>query len=110
MNSITYINPELIIEPVIAYFYQIGELTNYICENQNINFPTFKNIIISKAGPNLKKAKNYQQVFEMILTGIDQNSQVNQVNNDQSSQYDEKKNLINLWKNIKNEILFKNYF
>ena len=94
MNSKTYINPELIIEPVIAYFYQIGELTNYICENKNINFPAFKNIIISKIGiQNIKKAKNYQQVFEMILTGIDPNFQANKEYNDQSSNYDEEKGL-----------------
>ena len=88
MNSITYINPELIIEPVIAYFYQIGELT--LAENKNLDFQTFKNIIISKAGPNLKKAKNYQQVFEMILTGINRNSKDNY---NQSECYEEKKGL-----------------
>ena len=88
MNSITYINPELIIEPVIAYFYQIGELT--LAENKNLDFQTFKNIIISKAGPNLKKAKNYQQVFEMILTGINRNSKENY---NQSECYEEKKGL-----------------
>ena len=40
MNSIAYINPEHIIEPVIEYFYQIGELT--LAENKNLDFQTFK--------------------------------------------------------------------
>ena len=90
-NSYVKINPELLIDSVVAFFYQIGELTNYLTKNRKLDFPTVKNIIISKAGPNIKTFKNYQQIIEMILTGIDQNSQVNQVNNDQSSQYDEAK-------------------
>ena len=92
-NSYVKINPELLIDPVIAFFYQIGELTNYLTENKNLDFQTFKNIIIFKVGPNIKKVKNPQQIFDMILTGIEQNSKANKEYNDQSLQYDEAKGL-----------------
>jgi len=86
-------NQEIMIDSLILFFYQIDELTNYLTKNKKSDFQTFKNLVLSKAGPNIKKVKNFKQILEMILTGIDPNSQANKDYNDQSSSYDESKGL-----------------
>ena len=93
LKDVVKTNQEIMIDSLISFFYQIDELTNYLTKNKNLDFQAFKNLIISKVGPNIKKLKNYQQIFEVILTGIDPNSQANKDYNDQSSSYDESKGL-----------------
>ena len=92
-NTLT-INPEHIIDPIIAYFFQFNEITSTLSENKNLDLPTFKNIIVSKVGqPNIKKMKNFSQAFDSILKSLDPNTLVNKDYYNQSQQYDEEKSL-----------------
>ena len=93
LKDVVKTNSEIMIDSLISFFYQIDELTNYLTKNKKSDFQTFKNLVLSKAGPNIKKVKNFKQILEMILTGIDPNSQANKDYNDQSSSYDESKGL-----------------
>ena len=86
-------NTNLLIEPIIEYFFQISELKSYLTHNKSLDFQNFKNILISKTGINIKNLKNYQQIFDTILTVLEPNNQMNKDYYNQSEQYDEKKGL-----------------
>ena len=59
------INNEYMINSVIAFLYQFGELTNYLTKNKNIDFLTFKNIIVSKLGANIKNVKTINKFLKL---------------------------------------------
>ena len=65
---------DFLVKPVIEYLYLIDEL-NKTYKISNIQ--TFMEEILYKAGPNLKKAKNYKQVFDLLLTHLDPKAQAN---------------------------------
>ena len=100
MNSITDMPkkpeknfaPEILLDPVIAFFFKIDVLKNHLSQNNNLDLQTFKNIILAKIGPKIKNLKNFKLVFDTILSSLEENNnQENKEFYNQSAQYDEEK-------------------
>ena len=87
------IKADFLLKPVIEYFFLLDELNKIINPNKTKDIQSLMEIIKSKAGPKLKTAKNYKQVFDLILTGLDPKVQGNKEYYNQSEQYDEEKGL-----------------
>ena len=63
-------NPDILLDPIITFLFQIDELKIHLSQNKNLDLQTFKNIIMTKIGPKAKDKKNFQQVFETILSSL----------------------------------------
>ena len=84
-------NPDILLDSVIEFLFQIDELKIHLSQNKNLDLQTFKNIIMTKIGPKAKNMKNFQLVFETILSSLEENHQGNNDYYNKSSQYDEDK-------------------
>ena len=82
------------LDSVITFFYLIDELRQYLVgQDKNIDFTNFKNIIISKTGPDINDIKNYSQIFETILSKVFPNPIIQNNQYNQSSQFDEEESV-----------------
>ena len=105
------INPDISLDPVIAFFFQIDKLKIHLSQNKNLDLPTFKNIILTKIGPKIMNMKSIQLVFEIILSNLEENNQGNNDYYNQSSQYDEDKARKNFMdKHYKGDLIQKLFF
>ena len=68
------VNPEILLNPVIEYFFQIDKLKTYLSQTKNLDLPTFKSIILNKVD---KSIKDYQQSFDIILANLNQTKEYN---------------------------------
>ena len=63
-------NPDILLDPIITFLFQIDELKTHLSQNKNLDLQTFKNIIMTKIGPKVKKMKNFQLVLEELLPSL----------------------------------------
>ena len=82
-------NSDILLDPIITFLFQIDELKIHLSQNKNLDLQTFKNIIMTKIGPKVKKMKNFQLVLEELLTSLQENNKGNNEYYNQSEQYDE---------------------
>ncbi len=119
LNPITFIptsssmkiNSEVLLESSILFLYIQDNLKYFLCKNENIDFKTFKNIVISKLGSNIKLCKSYQKIFEELLSKLDPNS-VQQKNDfyNPSSKFNEKKAVEDFMNRHNNGGIFQKFF
>ena len=91
----TKMNCNELLNSIILFFFQFEKLKQSLSENRNLDYNTFKMIIMAKVGQKLYSLKNTEEIFKEILTKLDDNSKINKEFYNQTSQYDEQKGLKN---------------
>ena len=108
INNITNIKTEKILDSIILSFFQFEKLKQSFDEKRNLDFQSFKNIIINKVGDKLISLKNPTEIFEEILSKLDSNSKTDNYN--QVDQYDKQKGLETFIKRHKNSNIITHLF
>ena len=109
-KSTIKINPELALEPIISFFFQIDKLKNALGLNKNIDIQSFKKILLTNIETNIQNAKYYQQIIDMILTNIDPNMKENKEYYNQIEQYDREKGFKNFMEKFNKGNLIQKLF
>ena len=108
INNIINIKTEKILDSIILSFFQFEKLRQSFDEKRNLDFQSFKNIIINKVGDKLISLKNPTEIFEEILSKLDSNSKTDNYN--QVDQYDKQKGLETFSKRHKNSNIITHLF
>ena len=98
-------NPELLVDAAISFLFSIDKLRIFFGKNKNIDFQSFKTIIMTNVGQNIKKMKTYEEIFSELLSNVDQNNLISKDYYNQTLQYDEvkgRKIFLEKHKNINN--------
>ena len=104
-------NPELLVDAAISFLFSIDKLRIFFGKNKNIDFQSFKTIIMTNVGQNIKKMKTYEEIFSELLSKADPNNLISKDYYNQTQQYDEEKGRKNfLEKHDKSGILQKMFF
>ena len=61
---------DLLLNAAILFLFSIDELKKYFFGYKNVDFQSFRTIIISKADQNIKVMKTYVEIFSELLTKI----------------------------------------
>ena len=104
------LNPEFLLNAAISFLYSIEEIRKYFGQNKNIDFQSFKTIIKTNVGKNIKSMKSYEQIFSELLTKFDNNNMITNEYKSQISQYDEEKGRKNLLDKYKNGNIIQKMF
>ena len=84
-------NPDLLLNAAISFLFSIDEIKKYICQNKNIDFQSFKTLISTNIGHNIKDLLTYEKIFTELLEKVDPNNLINKDYYNQTNQYDEEK-------------------
>ena len=104
-------NPELLVDAALSFLFSIDKLKIFFEKNKNIDFQSFKTIIMTNVGQNIKKMKTYEEIFSEILSKADPNNLISKDYYNQTQGYDEEKGRKKfLEKHDKSGILQKMFF
>ena len=103
-------NSDILIDPVISFFFQIDELKKFLFPNENIDLINFKNFILTKVDPKIKTFQTYDKIFEEILTKLDPDNQINKDYYSQPEQYNEEKGLKKFMEKLNNKNIIQKLF
>ena len=101
---------DILLNPVLSYFFKIDELKTFFGLNKNVDFLNFKNYILRKVDPNIYKFQTYDKILEELLTKLVPNSKENKEYYNQSEQYDEEKGLKNFLEKFKKNNIIQKFF
>ena len=101
---------DILLNPVLSYFFKIDELKTFFGLNKNVDFLNFKNYILRKVDPNIYKFQTYDKILEELLTKLVPNSEENKEYYNQSAQYDEEKGLKNFLEKFKKNNIIQKFF
>ena len=104
------INPDISIDSVISFFFQIDELKKILFPNKNIDIKNFQNFILTKVDPKIKTFQTYDKIFEEILTKLDPDNQINKDYYSQPEQYNEEKGLKKFMEKLNNKNIIQKLF
>ena len=98
-------------DAAISFLFSIDEIRIYFGKNKNIDFQSFRAIIMKKVGQNFKNMKTYEQIFSELFSSFDSNNLLHKDYYNQSDQYDEEKGRKNFFeKHKKGNIIQKMFF
>ena len=93
INKSNYANNliEPLLNAAISFLFSLEELKIFFGQNKNMDFNSFKTIIMTKVGQNINKMKTYEKIFSGLLTNLDPDKPANKDYYNQTEQYDEEK-------------------
>jgi hypothetical protein len=113
INRSNYANnlTDLLLNAAISFLFSLDELKIYFGQNKNMDFNSFKAIIMTKVGKSINKMKTYEQIFSGLLTNLDPDKPSKKDYYNQTEQYDEEKGKKNFVENYqKGNIIQKMFF